>query len=183
MPISQYDISISLFTKTLLTLKHILQKAQNHAPAESASLPSARLHDDMRPLAYQIQAVCNYPKKFLQNTLPKLSPPPSPEWEDWSDAVTMDRLVAYLDETLAYFEGLDPKALEGAEDAVLAIPFGSGGGINIEGKGLALGLVLPNVFFYLSMAYAILRSRGVPLGKKDFSNQYLEPWVLSQFTR
>ncbi|KAK3345946.1 hypothetical protein B0T25DRAFT_550686 [Lasiosphaeria hispida] len=175
-PITLYDNSIDLFIKAHEVLKHILEKAKQHAPEESASFPTARLYEDMRPLSFQVQSVSSYSAKCVERVLPHKAP--FPAWED--DETTLDQLFARIDESLAFLKGIEAKDLDGLEEKVLEIQMGRGSSIAIEGKGYALGIAVPNVFFHVSMAYAILRMKGVPLGKKDFSSPYVEPYVLSQ---
>ena len=43
--------------------------------------------------------------------------------------------------------------------------------LNFEGQGYLTSFALPNFYFHLSMAYAILRHAGVPLGKRDYLGQ------------
>ncbi|KAK0724201.1 hypothetical protein B0H67DRAFT_567435 [Lasiosphaeris hirsuta] len=175
-PLTLYDSSIDLFVKAHEVLKHILKKAKNHAPEESASFPAARLYEDMRPLSFQVQNVTNYSVRCVERLLPHKKAP-FPVWEE--DEATLDQLFARIDESLAFLKSIEVKDLEGGlSEQVLDIKMGRSS-VAIEGKGYALGIAVPNVFFHVSMAYAILRMKGVPLGKKDFSSPYVEPYVLS----
>ncbi|KAK4448956.1 hypothetical protein QBC34DRAFT_406414 [Podospora aff. communis PSN243] len=174
MPITLHSASIDLFTKSLLALKRILKKAQSYAGVDAASLPSARLHDDMLPLSFQIQMVSNFSKKFVERVVP--SKGPFPAWED--NETTIEELLTRIDKTLELLERVEVKDLDGEEERVVELPMGKTEGVTLGVKGYALGWVVPQVFFHVSIAYAILRSMGVPLGKKDFSSEFMEPVVL-----
>jgi len=52
-----------------------------------------------------------------------------------------------------------------------------GPSVNMElaAKDYYLGYALPNFFFHIQTAYAILRMKGVPLGKRDFLTAFLQP--------
>lgn len=45
--------------------------------------------------------------------------------------------------------------------------------IQITAKASVLNQGIPNFFFHLQTAYAILRSKGVPLGKRDYIGSFL----------
>jgi len=174
MPISLYSSSVDIFIKSLLALKRILNKAQSQPNIDATSLPSARLHDDMLPLSFQIQTISNYSQKFLEKVIPAKGP--FPIWED--NETTMEELLTRIDKMLKLLESVDAEDLEGQEDRVIEIPMGKTEIVTLEVKGYALGWMVPHVLFHVSIAYAILRSRGVPLGKKDFSSEFMEPVVL-----
>ncbi|KAK2603834.1 hypothetical protein QQS21_003958 [Conoideocrella luteorostrata] len=157
--INIYDISVGMYIKGVSVLIGILKKAALHPNADT--LPSASLIDDMKPLTFQVQSVSNTVtislKKLLQTDIKR--------WED--DETTMGQIMARAEKTLALLQEIDPKALEGRETTKIKMP----GGL-ISGKQFVLGFALPNLFFHLQTAYAILRMKGVPLGKDD----YLDPW-------
>ena len=78
----------------------------------------------------------------------------------------VDELRARIATVRAYLSGFTAKDFEGAQDRVIPLPF-------IPGKGLAAqayvtDLALPNAYFHLTTAYAILRHNGVDLGKRHF---------------
>ena len=76
-------------------------------------------------------------------------------------------LIARIDRAIAYVEGLDPAAFDGAEDRDITL---TRRGETSVVKGLAYlqGQAQPNFFFHLTTAYAILRHNGVEIGKRDF---------------
>jgi hypothetical protein len=79
----------------------------------------------------------------------------------------MDQVIARAQSTLALVRGIAVEALRGKEDARVGMPGG-----DVSGKQFVFGFTLPNFFFHLQTVYAILRMKGVALGKAD----YLTPW-------
>ena len=78
------------------------------------------------------------------------------------------------DRTIHYLEGFDASALEGSEDREVKITFPNGMGYRFIGSDYLAGFALPNFYFHVTTAYAILRNAGVALGKPDFL-QHLGP--------
>jgi hypothetical protein len=76
--------------------------------------------------------------------------------------------------TIAYLEGFDAQSLQGSEDREVVITFPNKMGYRFTGGQYLAGFALPNFFFHVTTAYAILRNAGVPLGKPDFL-QHLGP--------
>jgi hypothetical protein len=72
---------------------------------------------------------------------------------------------------LGYLESLTPAQLEGAEDRQVTFML-RGQEMTFEGRTYLLGFVLPNVFFHVTTAYAILRHNGVELGKPDYLGSF-----------
>ena len=78
------------------------------------------------------------------------------------------------DRTINYVRGFDAHSLKGSEDREVVIKFPNGTGYRFRGGEYLAGFALPNFFFHVTTAYAILRNAGVSLGKPDFL-QHLGP--------
>ena len=93
----------------------------------------------------------------------------APVMED--NEATVAELLERIDQTIAYIDGVLPEALDDAEGRKVGVPlppaFG-GGELSFEGWPYLSTFVLPNVYFHVTVAYAILRNNGVPIGKRDF---------------
>ncbi|MCJ1311028.1 hypothetical protein MMC25_004698 [Agyrium rufum] len=161
--INMYDISISVFKGGLHVLIDILKKAASLPGLDD--LPSARLIDDMKPLTFHVQSVSNTVSKSLKLLLNS----DVIQWED--NETTMEQLITRAENTLELLKGIDPKALEGSETTVVKILSGE-----VTGKQFIFGLAMPNMFFHLQTTYAILRMKGVPLGKTDYLGPWAGPW-------
>jgi uncharacterized protein len=140
-----------------------LDKAEQHAAAKGfdpAVLLTSRLAPDMRPFTYQIQSACDYVKAAAA----WLSGQTPPSHED--NEQTVDELRARIRKTIAFVQSIEPARYAGAADR--RISFSWAPGKVIGGEDYLLQMILPNTYFHLSTAYAILRHNGVDVGKMDF---------------
>ena len=72
--------------------------------------------------------------------------------------------------TRDWVKGLSPAAFEGSKERVVEIRF-PGVELDFVGDGYLTSFALPNFYFHVTMAYAILRHLGVELGKRDYLGQ------------
>ena len=164
MPISMSDASAPVFLQGLKGLKGVLAKAAAHAEARKIdpdALLKARLYPDMFPLVRQVQIAAD----FAKGAAGRLAGAELPVYED-SEASFAD-LQARLDKTIAFVEGLQASAIEGSEDRDVTL-VRRGESQTFKGKAYLFEQALPNFWFHVTTAYAILRHNGVELGKKDF---------------
>lgn len=146
----------------LRNLKGILVKAEEHAKQhriDPASLLSASLYADMFNLQQQLQYACFLPVDFAQHF--SSSPPPRVGY----DEATLPEFLASIDSTIAYLEAVTPERLVGPERK-LPVFFNAKQGMAAE--DYAASVTMPDFYFHTTVAYAILRHKGVPLGKSDF---------------
>jgi hypothetical protein len=163
--LSMYQASVPVLQRALRTLKSLLEKAQAHAQAqgyEPTVLLQSRLYPDMLPLLRQVQLATDT-AKFAPA---RLSGTESPRFDDVE--TSFDELYARLDRVIEYVGGFQPGQFEGSEARTVTLPSRNGNDRQFDGRGYLLGFVLPNLFFHVSTAYAILRHNGVPLGKLDY---------------
>lgn len=171
-----YDATVGTCTKALTALLAILKIAQKHTDA--ASFPSASLYEDMKDFSFQIQTVSNFSKKLVERLATR--PADQPAIESWPDEEkTMEELIARVEKTLALLATVKPEHLEGAADKNVTLAFGPKIRAEASGLNYVLDYMLPNLYFHLTTAYAILRMKGVPLGKAD----YLTPFVEKHFPK
>jgi len=164
MKISMHAMSVDVFTHALGNLSAFLEKGQAHATQrkfEPAVLLASRLAPDMLPLTRQVQIACDVAKNGVAR-LAGQEPPRFPDTE-----ASFEELHARIARTLDYLKGVPASALEGAETRDIKVPTRDG---TLEFKGLEFlqHWAIPNVFFHVTTAYAILRHNGVELGKRDF---------------
>jgi len=161
--VSLYESSVPQYAKMLRNLEKWLDKAEAHAQTkkfEPVTLLSARLAPDQYPLVRQIQSACDAAKSGAAR-LAGQEPPKHPDTEQtWEEIRTRVRTV------LAYLESVKPSDFVGAEERVVPLPFMPGKGI--FGSDYLVELSLPNFYFHLTTAYAILRHNGVDVGKTDY---------------
>lgn len=164
MKISMHAMSVGVFTRALGNLSAVLEKGVTHAKQrkfEPAVLLTARLAPDMYPLTRQVQIACDIAKNSVARLMAQ-EPPRFPDTE-----TSFEELHARIARTVDYLKSIPASALEGAETRDIRLPSGER---TLEFKGLEFlqHWAIPNVFFHVTMAYAILRHNGVELGKHDF---------------
>jgi hypothetical protein len=161
-----YDASIPVFVNSLTNMRGWLDKAAQEN--DETALLEARLAPDMRPLRAQYQMASDSAK----NALARLTDTEAPSMPDTEK--NFSELVNRCDRTIDYLQSFDARALDGSEDGEVVIKFPNGMGYRFLGGKYLAGFALPNFFFHVTTAYAILRSAGVSLGKPDFL-QHLGP--------
>jgi len=159
-----YDVSIPIFTLSLTNLSAILDKAASHQESKKVDpkvIPQARLIVDMLPLSAQIQIACDTAK----GAAARLAGVEPPKHEDTE--ATLAELKARVAKTLDFIKTIKPEQFQGAEtrDIVLKFPQTT---LKFTGINYLTNFVLPNFFFHVTTAYALLRKNGVDLGKRDF---------------
>ena len=80
---------------------------------------------------------------------------------------TFPELRARIVKTIEVLENVDPKSMDGMEDAEVVMKLRAGDR-KLTGRDYVLKYAIPNFYFHLCMAYAILRKEGVPVGKTDY---------------
>lgn len=165
MAISMYTASVPTFQHMLRNLAHILDKGEAHAQArklDPAALTQFRLAPDMLPFTRQIIIACDAAK----NGVARISGVEAPRFEDTE--TTFAELKARVQKTLDYLATVPAQAMEGTEDRDITFPVGREATRTMKGEAYLKHWALPNFFFHISMAYAILRHNGVELGKSDY---------------
>ena len=166
MKVSMHAMSVDLFAHTLGNLSSILEKAAASATQrkfDPAVLLAARLAPDMLPLTRQVQIATDIAK----NAIARLAAQDPPRFEDTE--TTIEQLRARLARTIDFLSGVPASALEGSETREVKLPAGERT-LQFTGLELLRRWAIPNVFFHVTTAYAILRHNGVDLGKRDFLN-------------
>ncbi|EXL40264.1 hypothetical protein FOCG_17152 [Fusarium oxysporum f. sp. radicis-lycopersici 26381] len=163
--VALYDVSVLLMQRGMNTLANILKKASEHP--DSTSLPVAKLYDDMQPLTYQVQRASSLAKASILH----LAGVETDSWEE--SEKTLDELITRCEKTVNLLKNVDAKQVQGT--GMVELSLGSAGTKQFTGKDYALTFALPNFFFHLQTAYAILRMSGVPLGKGDFLGPFMMP--------
>lgn len=164
MTISLYQASVPAFERALRNLGHILDKGAAHARGrgvEPDSLLALRLVDDMLPFSRQVQIACDMAKNGAAR-LAGMEPPVMPDEE-----TTLDQLRERIARVIEFVRGIDASSIDGAEGREIVLNMRSGE-MRFNGQDYLTTFVLPNLYFHITTAYALLRREGVPLGKIDF---------------
>jgi len=165
MNISVHAMTVDVFSNALRNLGTILEKGQASALArkfEPAVLLNARLAPDMLPLTRQVQIACDIAK----NGTARLAALEPPRFEDTEQ--TFEELQARITKTIEYIKSIPPGGFEGAEERDIKVPAGPNNTLEFKGLDYVQRWAIPNVFFHVTAAYAILRHNGVDVGKRDF---------------
>ena len=158
-----YASTIPVFIRALGNASKILARAERHAKRhgiEPATLLSARLYPDMFTFLQQVQYLCFLPVDFAKNFTRAAAP------HVGYDEATFADLKASLKRTIAFLRSIKPGHLKTRDDAPLPLFFDQSKGLRAEAH--ANNMTLPDFYFHATVAYAILRHNGVPLGKVDF---------------
>jgi hypothetical protein len=165
MPISMSSASLPVCKSMLSNLSHILDKGLAHAEArkfDPAVLTQYRLAPDMLPFTRQIQIACD----AVKNGLARLSGVEAPKFED--NEVTFADLKARIAKTLAFVDSVPANLLDGTEGKDVTFPVGRENTRTMKAEDYLKLWMLPNMFFHITTAYAILRHNGVDIGKTDY---------------
>jgi hypothetical protein len=147
----------------LKNLDAILDKAAHYAEAkkfDSQVFLQARLAPDQFAFVRQVQIACDTAK----NGVARITGKDAPVHED--NEQSLAELKARIAKTLSYLQTVSAADFEGAESRRVTQPRWAGK--TLSAKEYALEHVLPNLYFHVTTAYAILRHNGVDVGKKDY---------------
>ena len=164
---SMYQMSVPLFLKTLGNLSAILDKGAAFAASkkiEPSVLLGYRLAPDMLNLTRQVQIASDHAKRASA----RLAGVEAPPYED--NEASFDHLKARIDKTIAFIKTIKPEQIDGSETREIKLKMG-GTEKTLSGQTYYLHNALPNFFFHVTTAYAILRHCGVEIGKGDFIGQ------------
>jgi hypothetical protein len=167
MAISMYQVSVPVFLKTLGNLSAILDKGAAFAEARKVDpsvLLGYRLAPDMLNLTRQVQIASDHAKRGTA----RLAGIEAPVYED--NEASFAELKARIERTIAFIDTAKPAQIDGSEAREIALKVG-GNTKTISGQTYLLHNALPNFFFHVTTAYAILRHCGVDIGKSDFIGQ------------
>jgi hypothetical protein len=158
-----YTEMFSQMKKQLGQLDKWLGSATEHARAKSFDpnvFATLRLAPDQLPFTRQIQICCDSAKLAASYLSGKPAEPQA------DDEQTIEALQARVRSIIRYLEGFAPQDFDGAATRVVSQPRWKGEWMT--GADYLLQHAVPNFFFHLTTAYAILRHNGVALGKRDF---------------
>ena len=165
MPFSMSQATLPALEIGLNALSAVLDKAAVFAAAkkiDASVLLNTRLAPDMFPLTRQVQIAT----ELAKNCASRLAGVEPPRYEDTE--TTIDQLKERIAKTIAHLKTLDPKKIDAAGERELTFPLGPVNKGQMKADDYLNHFMLPNVYFHLTAAYAILRHCGVEIGKQDF---------------
>lgn len=158
-----YYATIAEFKKMLLNLDGCMAKAAayaDHKKFDVNQLVEARLAPDMYPLARQIQSTCDAAKFCASHLSGKIAPKHEDNEKTWSE------LRERIKKAVTYLDGF--KADDFKLAATMKVSPNWAKGQWVIGEEFFTDISVPNFYFHLTMAYAILRHSGVDIGKSDY---------------
>ncbi len=165
MPITLHSASVPVFIQFLGNLKHLLAKAKADVAArgyDEQALVQYRLAPDMLPFKTQICIACDAAKLCAA----RIGGLEAPKYENTENP--LDELIARIDKTVAWLQTVPASAIDGQEAKEITFPVGKTGTRTLAGEAYLKTWALPNMFFHITTAYAILRHNGVVIGKGDY---------------
>ena len=155
---------VGLFSRQLDTAAHILAKGAAHAAATGVpegDMLGWRLIDDMSPLSFQLMVVCNFARAWPA----RVAGLPLPA--DITADLDVAGFQAAIAEAKTYLAAIGPGQFAGRDDVPLTVTLGNDMSPTLPAAQWLTVFATTNLYFHLSTAYAILRSKGVAIGKVD----------------
>jgi hypothetical protein len=165
MAISLYDASVSSYLQTLAAVSGFLDRGLAHCQESDVNpeeIVNTSIFPDMLPFRFQVQSVVHQSAGALEGMKSGVFRPPGnlPQ----HDYAGLQALIA---ETREAMGKLTPEEINGLEDNDVIFEVRDMKR-RYTAEGFLLSFSLPNFYFHATTAYDILRSKGVPLGKRDF---------------
>ena len=164
MPMSMYRASVPVFLQMLpCAVGNSRQdgsscRREKNRPAGLLRRPPLSRHVSVEP-SDQIAT------DFAKGACARLAGVEPPKYADTEK--TFDEIKARIAKTMDFIKEFKPSQIDGSEERDISLTLG-GQPQKFKGETYLIGLVLPNFFFHVTTAYAILRHNGVELGKQDF---------------
>lgn len=166
---SLYGVSVPVFRQLLGSLASVLERSEAWAlerRIEPDALLQARLYPDMFPLARQVQIATD----FAKGASARLAGSEPPRFEDGER--TFAELQQRISKTLGFIDGLARADIDAGSTRPIVHGSGERARHFDSGHVYLTHFALPNFYFHVTTAYAILRHNGAPIGKKDFIGSY-----------
>jgi hypothetical protein len=164
MSVSLYDLTIGSYVQILEGAVGFLDQGARHCQSQGIALEdlvATRLYPDMADLHFQVTSMTHHSLGAVEGLRKGQFGPPSFEPCDY------EALQAMTQSTLETLKTQDRTEIEGLAEGRVLFKLGEHE-IPFTAINFALSFSLPNFYFHTTTAYDILRSKGVPLGKRDF---------------
>lgn len=158
-----YDMTVPGFVRGLSNLRGFLETGRAWASGHGGeqALIEARLFPDMGALASQVQRASDTAKGVAVRVGGAANVPMADE------EASFPELFDRIDRTVAFLQGVDRHGFADKEAAPVQIVTPART-LDFTGLSYVETFAVPNFWFHVTVAYAILRAQGVPVGKMDF---------------
>jgi uncharacterized protein len=168
MTFSLYDATIPSYRQILNAVGGLLGKAESYCAEQKLAddeIIQARLAQDMLPFAYQVKSTAVHSLGAIEGVRkgvfsPDMTPPPD----------TFPALKAKIADTLAALETIERAEMDAFLGRDMRFAFGERQ-MNFTAENFLLSFSQPNFYFHATTAYDILRWKGLPLSKRDFTGR------------
>jgi hypothetical protein len=168
MSISLYDVSVGTYLQIIRAASGVLDRGATHFKdkgVDTAEIVQTRLFPDMLPFSFQIASVAHHSIGAIDSLKSGVFTPPSGDLP--ADYAACQ---AKLADARSRLEALTPAEVDGLSGRDVVFKFGEMT-MPFVAEGFILSFSLPNFYFHATTAYDILRTKGVPLGKRHFMGQ------------
>jgi hypothetical protein len=165
-----YTVTIPPMVKTLRALAKQLEKIEKHAKSkqldwhpkgmQEEALLQSRLISDQFPFIRQVQVACDNAK----GAAARLAQIEIPKYEDTEK--TIADLKKRIEKTIKFVESIKPEQIIGKEGIKVSLPYWQGK--SMSAFDYVTNYLIPNFYFHVTTAYAIMRKNGVNFGKADY---------------
>lgn len=162
MAISLYDVTVRSFLQTLGAVAGFLDKGAG-AGLDLVEIAEARVAPDMLPFRFQIQSVVHHSLEAIEGAKKGLFLPPSD-----IPAHSYGELQALVAGAIAGLKALTREEVEALQGKEVIFQLGRDFKLPFTAEGFLTSFSLPNLHFHATVAYGLLRARGVKLGKRDY---------------
>lgn len=172
MAIPLHTASVGTFLHVLEVLEGLLRKGAVHAEAAgfpSENLLAARLAPDMFPLTRQVQIVCD----LCKSGAARIAALDVPVHAD--DEQSIDALIERVRRVREFLQSVDAATVEAGDSRPVELKVRDRTLEFASGSEFLHRWSLPNLYFHLSLVYALLRHNGVALGKLDYLQMQPSP--------
>ena len=164
-----YTFAVPVFKQMLMALQAVLAQASTHASSHSIepdALLQARLYPDMFALVKQVQIAADFARGVSARLAGVEAPTQEGQEKSFAD---LDVLLA---QTVSFLDGLSASQFEGSESKEIILRPGTPKEKRLTGQTYLANYGLPQFFFHITTAYAILRHSGLAIGKRDYMGVY-----------
>ena len=168
MATSLYDMSVANYLQTVQAVAGLLNKSLAYCKekgTEPTDIVESRLFSDMLPFRFQIVSVAHHSLGAIEGLKSGVFSPPGQ-----TGPLDYQGLQKLIDDTNAGLQKLTPSEVDALGGRGVVFKVGDRQ-VPFTAENFVLSFSLPNFYFHATTAYDILRTKGVPLGKRDFLGQ------------
>ena len=159
-----HDLTVGSYSQIVEAAIGVLKKGADYCNENGIALDDvvdSKLTDDMLNFHFQVVCITHHSLEALRAMKSGKFLPPNYEQTNYAG------LQAMTERTLETLKGMSADEVNGLADGNLVFKLG-GNEMPFTNQNFALSFSLPNFYFHATTAYDILRSKGVPIGKRDF---------------